>query len=96
MSNFYVPYAGSKPASLSINGHRLVIISADRNELEENLSLLGADHFQELDDWGSRAEQEASLETIASSVGGGVVVAPEDLELREVIKNLETELPWIQ
>jgi len=81
---------------MTINGHRLVIISADRNDIEDNLSLLGADRLHELDDWGSRAEQEASLETIASTVGGGVVVAPEDLELREVIKNLETELPWIQ
>jgi hypothetical protein len=95
MSRVFVPYAGDQPASLVINGHRLVIVSTDPRELSANLELLGGDSLKELDDWQLESEWEESLELLATAVGGGVVVAPEDSDLEEVIRSLESELPWI-
>lgn len=95
MANLFIPYSAGRPASLTINGHRLLIISSDKNDLEQHLPMFGGDSLREMEDWGSRAEQEATLEELAGEVGGGVVVAPEELDLLEVIRNLESELPWI-
>ena len=41
-------------------------------------------------------EQEAFLGKIARQVDGGVVIAPSGVDLRDVLKNLENELPWLQ
>jgi hypothetical protein len=79
MNNFFVPYTGKKPALVNINGHRLVILAEEKDMLEEELELLGADRVK-----------------IARQVDGGVVIAPSGIGLRDVLKNLESELPWFQ
>lgn len=95
MDNFFVPYTGKKPASVCINGHRLVILTHDKDMLEEDLELLGADHIKKLRMSSSEVEQEKVLGRIARQVDGGVVIAPSGVELKEVLKNLESELPWL-
>jgi hypothetical protein len=45
---------------------------------------------------GTDAEQEQLFGKIARQVDGGVVIAPAGIGLRDVLKNLETELPWLQ
>ena len=37
MNNYFVPYTGKKPASVCINGHRLVILAVDKELLEDDL-----------------------------------------------------------
>jgi hypothetical protein len=95
MDNFFVPYTGKKPASVCINGHRLVILTHDKGVLEEDLDLLGADHIKKVRLSSSEAAQQQFLGKIARQVDGGVVIAPSGVELKEVIKNLESELPWV-
>lgn len=46
MASIFVPYNGSRPAVVDINGHRLVILAREPEELEESLELVGADHLQ--------------------------------------------------
>ena len=96
MKNLFVPYAGKRPAALSINGHRLVILSADRLAVEESLNLLGGDRVKRVDVSGSREHQEAAISKLARSAHGGVVIAPADVNVGELIRNLSDELPWVQ
>ena len=96
MESFFVPYTGKKPAAVCINGHRLVILSHEKDTLEEDLDLLGADRVKSVRLGQSEQDQEEFLGKIARQVDGGVVIAPSGIGLRDVIKNLETELPWLQ
>lgn len=96
MDNFFVPYTGKKPASVCINGHRLVILAPEKDMLEEELELLGADRIKKVKLGSSDLEQEEFLGKIARQVDGGVVIAPSGVELKDVLRNLETELPWLQ
>jgi hypothetical protein len=96
MESFFVPYTGKKPAAVCINGHRLVILSHEKDTLEEDLDLLGADRVKSVRLGQSEKDQEEFLGKIARQVDGGVVIAPSGIGLRDVIKNLETELPWLQ
>lgn len=96
MNNFFVPYTGKKPALVNINGHRLVILAEEKDTLEEDLELLGADRVKKLKVSDSDAAQEQMLGKIARQVDGGVVIAPSGIGLRDVLKNLESELPWFQ
>jgi hypothetical protein len=95
MDNFFVPYTGKKPASVSINGHRLVILTNDRDMLEEDMELLGADHIKKVRLSSSKDAQQKFIGKIARQVDGGVVIAPSGVELKEVLRNLEDELPWV-
>ncbi|MDC0357527.1 hypothetical protein OAO01_01830 [Oligoflexia bacterium] len=96
MTEYFIPYAGKQPASLNINGHKLVIVSQDRQELMDHLQVLGGDRLEELRSGASREEEQELLEDLADRIDGGVVVAPSDIELDEVIRDLQSELPWIQ
>jgi len=96
MENFFVPYTGKKPALVCINGHRLVILAHEKDTLEEDLDLLGADRVKKVKLDGTDDEQERLFGKIARQVDGGVVIAPAGIGLRDVIKNLESELPWLQ
>jgi hypothetical protein len=95
MTTIFVPYIGDKPASLDINGHKLVILSREKEELEESLDLIGADHLQVFEGGDSPEEQEALMQHLARHIEGGIVLAPADVDVEEVIKNLESQLPWV-
>lgn len=96
MDNFFVPYTGKRPAAVCINGHRLVIMAHDKDMLEEDLELLGADSIKKVRLSSSEDEQQQFLGKIARQVDGGVVIAPSGVELKDILKNLEDELPWVQ
>jgi hypothetical protein len=96
MDNFFIPYSGKKPASVVINGHRLVILSHDKAILEDDLDLLGADRIKEISSGTSDVEHDKLLGKIAKQVDGGVVLAPSGVELRDILNNLKSELPWVQ
>lgn len=96
MGKFYVPYSGKKPASILVNGHRLIILSRDEDVFEYELRELGADSLKKVLTGDSREEEERILNKLAKAVAAGVVVAPANLHVSEVIKNLESQLPWLQ
>jgi hypothetical protein len=64
--------------------------------LEDELELLGADRIKKVKLGDSDVEQEEFLGKIARQVDGGVVIAPSGVDLKDVLRNLETELPWLQ
>lgn len=91
----YVPYTGKRPTSVMVNGHRLVILSHEPGPLEDSLDQIGADRIREFVPANDR-EAEEQLNKIARSGKAGIVIAPPELEMQEVLKNLQTELPWLQ
>jgi len=108
MSTYFIPYTGEKPATIVINGHRLVLLCSDRRDLEDSLSLFGADSIRGLEELDSEDVSDISFKEITSLgllqveltgnsfVQAGVVIAPEDIDIHQVVNNLAKELPWIQ
>ena len=96
MSSIFVPYSGRRPAAMSINGHRVIILGQDRGSIEENLPLIGADRVKEVNGGETLEEQSVALNKIAKSIKGGVVIAPGDVAVEELIDNLRGQLPWVQ
>lgn len=96
MKEYFIPYSGAEPAMIYINGHSLVIVSRDKDELQAHLPMLGGDHLQGMDFPEENHDEDEILEVLASELnGGGVVVAPDGTGIVEVIRSLELELPWI-
>ena len=95
MTDLYVPYKHKKPATVSINGHNLLILSQEKGVLQDDMDLLGADRIRSIRTKGGKLGIEKMIGKIAQEVDGGVVIAPSDVDLRDVIKNLESELPWV-
>lgn len=91
-----MPFAGKRPAALNINGHRLLILATSRGVFEDSLELVGADRVKKVRAGGSHAENEEILNRLARSVDAGVVIAPAAVEVSQVIRNLEDQLPWVQ
>ena len=95
MKQLFVPYTGKRPSALLINGHRLAILCDEAAMLQQDLGLLGADSLKRIKVNGNQIEVEKALGKIAQEIDGGIVIAPADVELTDVIKNLESELPWL-
>lgn len=96
MPKYFIPCTGQKPAVISIKGHRLVVLSKDREVLSDDLNLLGADRIRFLQVGKAREDDAKVLTRIAKKANAGLVIAPQRSELREVIDRLESELPWLQ
>lgn len=102
MSTFFVPYCDNKPVCLDVKGHRLVIITAEREPLLEELNDLGGDDVRELqvqDDLLKRKDMDWLAQTpfveLAQKVEGGVVFAPPGISPTAILETLERELPWL-
>ena len=91
---FFVPYQGEQPAALSVKGHRVVLVSAEKDLILGCLEEMGANQICELN-VNTLSEQEALFGHLAKSVNGGVVVAPQDADLQDIVNELEAELPWV-
>lgn len=95
MSIYYIPYHGKKPAAVVINGHRLVIMSKDRDTLQDDLSVLGADKVKQVESELEVEDNFTLIDRIAKNAKAGVVFAPDEAKITEIIKNLEEQLPWL-
>ena len=96
MAKLFVPYFGKNPAPIVINGHRLLIISPQKSTLTDWLPLLGGNRVRTLPDVASDQEKEEQLSKLALRSNAGIVVAPQEVEVHELLKSLENELPWLQ
>lgn len=95
MEPIFVPYAGTHPATIDINGHRLVILSQEREQLEDCLELLGGDHVFEVDQTNFETSEEV-LQGLAEESKARLVVTPLDVEIPQVLEQLRINLPWPQ
>jgi hypothetical protein len=96
MTTLYMPYQNNRPLAITVNGHNLLIVTADEDllltseimDVEYALPIEGV-----LEEEGKLDER---LVEIAENENAGIVVAPTAIPIEDVIKNLELELPWLQ
>ena len=96
MKGYFVPFSSGKPATISVNGHRLVVLSRSAKTISGCLPKLGGDTVKRLQSGETRAEEEQFFKSISDQANAGVVIAPGGVALEVIIENLESELPWIQ
>ena len=94
MDNLFIPYSGDAPVSVSVNGHRVLILSDNKDWLSHELEFLGADRFERIGG-DSPADTEFQLSELASQLEAHILIAPEGVEVEELISSLEAQLPWI-
>jgi hypothetical protein len=95
METYFVPYNGEQVAAIDIKGRRVIVLSTDRDALEEGLSLLGADRFVEFEEEGE-FERDKLFVSLAEQASCDIVVAAgEDTELSDVLNSLEKQLGWV-
>ena len=95
MTRFFVPYVHDNPAAIEIKGHRLILLSTDKEILVGDLAKIGGDGVREINLRDEPLEQSEELTKLAASVKGGVVVTPPGVSIASMIQNLELELPWV-
>lgn len=96
MANYFVPYSGRKPAALQINGHRVLLFSRSKETFSDELGLLGADRIKRVRATVPSAEKDIALEKLSQTAEAGLVLVPPHAPIAEIIRNLESELPWVQ
>ena len=95
MEKVYVPYLNDSPATISVNGHTLVIVSRDSQALLKDLKALGGDSVREIEIEDGRKDEASALASLATTIKGGVVMAPKAMRLTAMIRSLEKQLPWL-
>ena len=93
METLYAPYIGPEPATIAVNGHRVLVLSHDQCELEETLPLLGGDTVHAVGDGGEDSE---ALAQKFSGTKAHIVITPTEASVTEVLHSLEESLPWLQ
>ena len=96
MKSLFVPFSGGKPKSVTVNGHRLLILSPDKDTLQDGLTELGGDSVKRIRTGPDRDSRQRILNKLARKIDGGIVLAPSDTRMSDVIRSLESELPWLQ
>lgn len=95
MERFFAPYSGSHPATVLVNGHKIILLSRDPAQLEDSLELVGADRVCPVES-EAFIDDTSLFKELAQASAAHVVVTPPDLQLEIVLQSLEKELPWIQ
>lgn len=95
MSVYYVPYSGRKPTAVEINGHRLVILTSNKKILLEHMDSIGADSLKRVKTLTEPEKDLKLIDRISKSAKAGIVFAPDEAPLSEVLKELEQQLPWL-
>lgn len=97
MTTLYIPYFNDRPVSIQVNGHNLLILTSDEE------SLLASDVFDveyalpmEDDSYKSEEELEEALGSLAEQENVGIVIAPPEVALEDIVENLKVQLPWLQ
>lgn len=95
METLYAPFLNNQPATVTINGHRVVVVSADPTVLEDSLEILGATSVAPLGTDAVGAPDEV-VDDLARASAAHVVVAPSEVSVAEMLSSLTEALPWIQ
>ncbi len=95
MSVFFVPYFDDVPATIEVNGHTLLIVASDSDDLQEEMSFIGANEIREFIVEKEEEEIPEVLADLAADIGGGVVLTPPGVRTLDMIDDLVRELPWI-
>lgn len=89
----FVPFSSGSPAFVTVNGHRLLIVATEAEDITDELALLNAEELREIT---ISEELEHTLSQLAETGQAGVVVVPPGASASDVIQSLHSELPWLQ
>ena len=92
VNHLYMGMQGDTPALVVIKGHKLLLLSSVSEDLEEELSMLGADGMAEIE---YSKDKDSVLADLAAQVGGGIVIAPPGTRVGTMLYNLQQQLPWV-
>lgn len=95
MDKFFVPYIDDSPAAIDINGHRVLIVTSEPDDMIPDLEILGGEEIREVQIFEDQDDESEELANLAATINGGVVLTPPGVRPRAMIENLEEELPWI-
>ncbi|MCB0346738.1 MAG: hypothetical protein KDD66_16600 [Bdellovibrionales bacterium] len=88
----FVPFSAGHPALLTVNGHRLLLVATEADDLNGQLGLFDAEELREV-------HIDEAIEDTLAQLGGdgqaGVVVVPPGASAFDVIESLHSELPWV-
>ena len=96
MTRLYIPYAGKSPTSLSVNGHKLILVSRSKAAIEDELDAVGADRLKAVKIEDSEMAEDEFLTALAKKNHAGILLVPEELSYTQLKRALEDNLPWIQ
>ena len=94
MNRLFIPFLNNSPLTLSIKGHRLLIVSTDKEDCSnyqkqyENCIIKEYEILEE--------NEEDFFQELTQQYDTGIVVAPIGADMQTVIDSLEHELPWVQ
>ena len=96
MGKLFVPYKGKKPSVVVVKGHPLLILARDAQMAEEVLPVVGADTVRRVYTGQDQEDETVVLSRLAKKNRCGVMIAPSELAMPDLMKNLENQLPWLQ
>ncbi len=96
MTRFYIPYSGNRPAPLEINGHRLIVLAKDKDALQSDLELVGADRIKTVKVEDTESAEQEFFSKLAQRNGAGVLVMPPEVSYSQLKYSLIEQLPWLQ
>jgi hypothetical protein len=91
--HIFVPYTDNKPATVEINGHKLVILAWEKDQLEECLDLVGGESVHSVDDESFYSTDEL-VKGISLATSARVILPPQEMELSDFVLSLKQNLPW--
>jgi hypothetical protein len=92
MERFYAAYVGHSPVATDIKGHRFIVVSDDHSTLRVALDKIGATRVKE---FKTRSiHNDIKLVKIAKKARANIVFAPAGTTFDEIVRTLESELPW--
>jgi hypothetical protein len=92
METIYVPLHNNKPATFEINGHRFLVLSQDKEELEDHLSDFGGETVKKL----IIDSTEDAIRQLEKKTSAKVLCSPPEIELSLFLEGLRVSLPWVQ
>ena len=95
MARFFVPFINDEPAAIEVNGHKLLIVTSESEDMIADLDLLGGGEIREMTLAEDDSEGSKLMADLAADINGGVVLAPPGVRPRNMIEDLAEELPWI-
>ena len=95
MQKLYIPYSGSGPTQIEVNGHRVVLVSPDHEVLARGLEVLGGDALHEFDADQFETPEEVVAELSDVTGNAHIVLAPAQLEITDLLESLRLNLPWV-
>lgn len=95
MATYFVPYTGKRPTPVMVNGHKFILLSKEKEILEEGLPSVGADRVKAFRVGESEQDEEQFLADIAYKHESGIAILPPDIKATEFLRSLEAQLPWL-